>query len=292
MELFGYKLNLKKQHCILNDSNKTYEIKEPCVNIYIRLRNKCNATCKFCEFRGNHEDFNFDKFTMVLKEIRSKIKINKLSFTGGEPTSNIKLFGESIKFVKDLDQDIFTVVNTNGVNLFELLGLSKYLDSIAMSRHHYLDKINNSILGFEAPSNDDLARFQSLVDNKELMHLSCNLIKSHIDNEEEILKYLEFASSVGINDIGLVSLMKANDYCVDNQVLFDDIAFKSQRILNTKEWKNKDYCRCANYMYVPEGSDSLVKFYGRYYCQGSNPESQLVFDGINLKDGFDGNIII
>jgi len=118
-----------------------------------------------------------------------------------------------------------------------------------------------------------------------------NLIKRYIDCEEEIIKYLQFASEVGIYDVGFVSLMRINDYCKENQVLFDNIDFTSGRIRKTKEWKNKDYCRCANYLYIPKNNDRLVKFYGRYVCQSKNTESQLVFDGINLRDGFGGNII-
>ena len=55
---------------------------------------------------------------------------------------------------------------------------------------------------------------------------------------------MEVASEMGVLDVGLVSLMKVNDFCKDHQVLFDSIEFKSDRILKNKEWKHKEFCRC------------------------------------------------
>lgn len=291
IDFFGNVLKLRNQHCIKNGSNKAYKVEEPYVNIYVRLRNKCNANCEFCEFRGDTESFNINKFETLISEMKNKVKINKISFTGGEPTLNLNLLETVLKVTNEIDPNIFTVINTNGINLMKLIKVSKYLDSIALSRHHYIDEINNKILGFKAPSREDIKRFQEKISNKNLLHLSCNLIKDLIDKEEEILNYMEVASEMGVLDVGLVSLMRVNDFCKDNQVLFDSIEFKSDRILKNKEWKHKEFCRCANYLYMPKNEQNLVKFYGRYYCQTQNVESQLVFDGEHLKDGFNGKII-
>lgn len=291
IDFFGHTLKLREQHCIKNNSTRAYKVDEPYVNIYVKLRNKCNANCKFCEFRGDKESFDLDKLRLILSELRKKVIINKVSFTGGEPTLDLALLEKALSITKNIDKNIFTVINTNGMNLINLLNLSRYLNSIALSRHHYIDNVNNEILGFKAPSSEDIKLFQQKVDNKDLLHLSCNLVKGYIDSNEEILKYLEASSNMSVYDVGLVSLMEVNDYCKDKQVLFDAINFATERIYKNKEWKNKDFCRCANYIYIPKNDTTLVKFYGRYYNQCKSVESQLVFDGEYLRDGFNGTII-
>lgn len=286
-KLFGTTINLRSEHCIKDNSGEVYRVSEPYTNIYVRLRNDCNAKCKFCEFRGNQEKFNLDKFKFVLKEIRKTMKINKVSFTGGEPTLDIQLLSSAIEVARQIEKDSFVVVNTNGVNLHKLVGLD--INSIAMSRHHYLNEKNNELLGFNAPTKTDIRAFP----NKSILHLSCNLVKGYIDSEEEIINYLEFCNEVGVDDVGLVSLMKINDYCTDHHIDFNDLDFSGHsNILRNRTWNNHDCCRCANYIYASKVDANIVKMYSRYYVKANNVESQLVFDGENLKDGFNGKIII
>lgn len=289
IKLFNSFINVKSEHCINNKSKEIIKIDKPYVNIYVKLRNDCNAKCKFCEFTNNEIFFNMDKFRTVLQYINNELKINKVSFTGGEPTlDKCHLLFECSKFVKSLDRNIFTVVNTNGANFYLLKNII-YLDSIALSRHHYDDKINNEILGFNAPSLEQIKDFA----NKNILHLSCNLIKGYIDNETEVIKYLETAAQVGVLDVGFVSLMKVNNFCNEHHIDFSTLNFDNYKnIYINKDWSHGDTCKCRNYLYISDSTCDIVKAYSRYYQKTDGPiESQLVFDGKNLKDGFNGKII-
>lgn len=288
-ELFGKTITLRDNCCrnILDSSSLQTKVTKPYANIYVRIQNTCNAKCKFCEFTGEGKKFDKYKMYYAISEMSKKFKINKVSFTGGEPTLNVELLKDAINLIKEIDKDIFIVVNTNGYNLKKLIGIP--IDSVALSRHHYDDNINNSILGFNAPSSSDIKS----VSDKLNLHLSCNLLKSNIDNKDSIIKYLEFADNVGVDDVGFVSLMKVNDYCKDNFIDFHDINIQEdERFFRNREWQYDDVCKCVNYLYIAPNTGNVVKFYSRCSLKPNNVESQLVFDHDVLKDGFNGDIII
>lgn len=282
--LFDKQINIRDYHCLKNNSNEKYEA-DPYVNIYVRLRNNCNAKCKFCEFTSQKENFNLYKFESKLKSISKRIRINKLSFTGGEPTLNTDLLNECLNYVKYLNKDIFTVINTNGFNISNID--FNRVNSIALSRHHYDDKINNEILGFNALSAEQLKRFK----RKGILHLSCNLQKDYIGSEEEVIKYLEFSDSINVTDVGFVSLMKVNDFCKEQHIDFSNLNLNSKYLYNNKTWNNFGNCKCANYLYAGQ-SGNIVKAYARYYCNNKEAISQLVYDGEYFREGFNGQIII
>jgi hypothetical protein len=107
--------------------------------------------------------------------------------------------------------------------------------------------------------------------------------------------YLEFCDSVGVSDVGLVSLMKVNDYCKDRFIDFNDIKDninrqKKKNLFNNINWNRGNDCRCANYLYISNRAN-VIKLYSRYYCNSKNVSSQLVYDINTFKDGFNGRII-
>ena len=286
--LFDHELHLKEYSCSLN-GRQPYKFDKPYINMYVRLSNTCNASCKFCAFCGHYQKFDVQKFKYVLKYINDRIRINKLSFTGGEPTGDFSLFKEMLSFVNELNPNIFTVVNTNGLNLSKMDKLD--INSIALSRHHYDDDKNNELFNITNISADEIANFAK--DNSNL-HLSCNLVKGYIDSQEEVLRYLDWCDSINARDVGFVSLMSANDFCKERFIDYTVItSIKNKRLLKTKEWcKNVDnpLCRCNNYVYMGSSGD-FVRAYARYYVSSDNAESQLVFDGDCLKDGFNGKVL-
>jgi hypothetical protein len=86
--------------------------------------------------------------------------------------------------------------------------------------------------------------------------------------------------------------MPVNDYCKDNFVDFKDIDFsKISNLYLSKEWNNKTYCRCRNYVFLSK-KGVPVKVYFRYYVDPTYSTSVLVYDGKNLKEGFNGKIIL
>lgn len=292
--LFGKEINLKSHCCTLN-GQEPQPIETPYINLYIQLKG-CNAKCKFCTFRECANDFNFKKFKEVLSELKKSVPINKVSITGGEPTFDLKRLYEIADIVKHKVPDCFFVVNTNGYQLLDLYkyGNSRMFDSISLSRHHYDDKENNEILGFESVSKRELEIIQKVWwQQKDKLHLSCNLINGYIDSPKKVYKYLEFAGKVKINDVGFVSLMKINYFCENNFVDFSDLKLKHKRLFKTKEWKFMDSCKCNNYLYIPNDINSdVVKVYYRCFMMRSEVCNSLVFDGENLKIGFDGLTLI
>jgi organic radical activating enzyme len=248
--LFDKKIPIKSHYCSLNGS-EMFPIKEPYVNLYIQLKG-CNAKCSFCSFQNVAKPFDFNKFEEVLQSLQGEIRVNKISITGGEPTLNLPKLYKIINLVRLYFPDSFFVMNTNGssgkpprynVPLVEMFydGMLEKFDSISISRHHYTDYHNDEIFGekniFKQENKGDfvidvtsngihmlskqqLQGLQSMVNNKNLFHLSCNLIKGQIDSTQKIYNYLEFANYVKIYDVGFVSLMKINDFCKFKVIIY------------------------------------------------------------------------
>jgi len=292
--LFEKNVNLKTHFCTLNGENPV-SIKNPYINLYIQLKG-CNAKCKFCTFRECANDFNFEKFEEVICELKKTVPINKISITGGEPTYDLKKLYKIVEIIRKNVPDCFFIVNTNGYQLIDLYkdGVIKWFDSVSLSRHHYDDKANNEILGFKSIPKRDLEGIQKdWWQYKDKLHLSCNLINGYIDSPKKVYKYLEFAGKVKINDVGFVSLMKINYFCENNFIDFSDLKLKHKRLFKTKEWKFMDSCKCNNYLYIPNDINSdVVKVYYRCFMTRSEVCHSLVFDGENLKIGFDGLTLI
>lgn len=230
INVFGYDIKLKENSCQENGNCFSKKIDVPYVNLYVRIENSCNAKCPFCKFAGKKAKFDFYKFYYVLHEPRKHVEINKISFTGGEPTLNFCDLTKCFDLVKQLDKEIFTVTNTNGTRLEDLC-YSPFIDSIALSRHHYNQVENDKIFGMKTPKLDQIRDWNI---NKNI-HLSCNLIKGQIDNEDNLIEYLHSVSKYGIDDVGFVSLMNVNEFCNEHKIDFSDITFNNPDVLVTKE---------------------------------------------------------
>jgi MoaA/NifB/PqqE/SkfB family radical SAM enzyme len=294
IDIFNKTIMTKDYHCQKNLCNDLWHVKDPYVNIYVKVTEKCQAKCKFCEFCSQENtEFDLHKFYYVMSELQKKIIINKISFTGGELSLDIDNFKSILIKTKEVSPKSFIVANTNGYNISELMDMDE-IDSVALSRHHYNERKNSEIFGINSfiniPTNNELNNLH----NKHKIHFSCNLVKGYIDSYEEMCKYLEWSASVGVRDVGFVTLMKVNDYCTDNHIDFRDIDLSNkENILHYQTWNNKGSCECRNYVFNPKDGDSLVKIYARYnsdFAKGN--ESNLVFDGSYLRTGFGGEIII
>lgn len=292
INIFGKDIIAKEYACQKNLCNDLYKVHEPYINVYVKVTESCQADCPFCEFHTNKDkwDFNIHKMYYVLNELQKKIKINKISFTGGEVSMKMITFKKIVKAVKEVTPNSFTVVNTNGLRIHDILEMPE-IDNVSLSRHHYIDSHNNDIFRTDdVPSSIEIGTLP----NKEKLHFSCNLIKGYIDSYQEACNYLEWAASVGVYDVGFVTLMKVNDYCKEQHVDFRDLDItQGEQILHYQTWKNKNTCECRNYMFNPKNNENLVKVYARYnhdFLKGN--ESNLVFDGLHLREGFYGDIII
>lgn len=288
-------IQFKECSCSLNGVEGS-KIQHKYVNIYVKIADRCNARCKFCDYHDKNYGFkfDFDKFRQVLLQLKkSDITVNKISFTGGEPTTNITGLYNAMHFTRKNLRNVFIVVNTNGYNLYWLYGLHDEfgINSIALSRHYYYDNINEMIFGIKTVPN--FKRIQSFQKKFNNIHLSCNLIKGYVDNQTEVTRYLEHAYKLGVYDVGFVGLMPITKFAETYFVDFSKIIKCNEQLCCNLEWSYKGICKCSNYLFLPKFGDKIVKFYARHRMKDSTPVgSNLFFDGENLMENFAGKIII
>jgi molybdenum cofactor biosynthesis enzyme MoaA len=265
------------------------EVKRPFFNIQIKL-NGCNANCEFCISKTGKK-FNEDLFFDKLTEIREKAFIKRLNITGGEPTINFELYNRIVRKLRELLPETFIVLNTNGYNFEKVFESDshKYLNNIQLSRHHYIDEINNKILGFKSVPRELIKKINEDLEHK-FLNLSCNLIKGYIDKDEEVYKYLDDASDLDIRWVGFVSLIPLNDFCKENYIDFESLNLTNKRLILMQSHCLNDTCKCADYLYVPNDLSFPIKVYNKI-IKKSNVKHILVFDGENFNVGFDGELL-
>lgn len=272
-----------------NENGNSIEITENSIDLYIVITRNCNVNCPFCTYHQNKEisPVDISKVQETLDELSKICILNTIHFTGGEPTLELDKIIEISTYAKKIFPSVITSVNTNGSFLSSLRGL-QCLDNIALSRHHYDDEINREIFKSNLPPTAEaIASFP----NREKIHLSCNLIKGYIDNEQELEDYLEFSSHIDVNDIGIVSLMDNCKYSIDNFVDFEKFDLSKIKNLQkcrcycNKNENNIPLCRCENYLYLSKNMH-LISMYHRYAIKHNDIASYLVYENNQLTQGF------
>ncbi len=285
IKIFDKLIEYKDFDCSLNGGAK--EKNNPYVNLFVRTNDACNANCSFCEFHKKEtKEFDIYKFYYILDYLKNKkVYVNKINFTGGEPTLYWDNLVRIVKMAKNKHPRSYLTLNTNGFNLERIEEIISILNSVSVSRHHYdmdkdkiIFKTNNFI------SNKKIANFP----NKNKLHLRCNLIKGYIDNEIEIKKYIEFFSDLGVIDFGFVSLMLLNDFCKENFVDFKDLDIKFS--VSKERTEELIQCSCRNFLYTTE-KGNMVKLYSRWLGNCNANYSTLVYDVDTLTYGFGGEKI-
>lgn len=237
-------------------------------NLYIKITDYCNAKCKFCSNQSSKpgkEKLDLDKLEIVLKELKNKKMLNRISITGGEPLLYIDRLNNILNKVFEVIPDARVTINTNGINFSEIKKLDSLskLEGIHISRHHWDDKINDQIFGVKTAKNEDIKSLYDSVDNKKLIRLNCLLIKDYIDCKDQVRKYLEKASKIGVFRVGFVSLMPTNQYCKDKYINFNDIFNDlDSDFLRTNHYYDSNICECCNGIYLSKDGD-LVEYYAR-----------------------------
>ena len=269
--------------CVEGD-NSPIKMNYPSTSIYVVLTRECNASCKFCTFRGKVDNVDVDKFIDTLQYLLTFCDINTIHFTGGEPSLCIDILNDLCDMIKGVNELITTSVNTNGIYLEEL-GKIETLDNIALSRHAISDKDNQYL--FNSDSIPNLSRLIEFK-NKSKLHLSCNLIKGFIDNETSIKDYLEFAGDiVGCNDVGFVGLMKVNDFCIDSYIDFPilkDICC-SRQLQDIDKDTNKVYCKCSNYLYTTKKLNIVSAYYRHVVANRCNNDI-FIWENNEIRQGW------
>ena len=290
--IFGHEVEVRAQTCNMN-SVRGSSVAEPYINLYVRITNNCNAACEFCEFNGvDRNQFDMMKFMYTLYRLYREVKINKIAITGGEPTTWVGYVQNIVKAVKELDPTIYTVVNTNGYRWKPLMDYLPYIDSVALSRHHISDTVNTNIF-----DTHDVASLMDIADfpDKSKLHLSCNLMRGYVDSAEKAHEYIEHFSTLGVLDVGFVSLMQINAFCKSRHINFNELELESmpdtiRTMTQSQGDLKKPSCRCANFL-TSTSNGSIVKSYARYYAEPEACSALLVFDDNQLKVGFNGKTI-
>lgn len=287
-------MNIKfKEYSCENQYGESFKYDDNTIALYIVLTRKCNTQCKFCEYHSGESEIDLDKFEKTLDKLLKQCNISTVHFTGGEPTLEIDKLKQLCKIIKSKSKLIYTSVNTNGTRLSELADIEE-LDNIALSRHAILDKENQEIFGSKlVPTSVEINKFK----DKHKIHLSCNMIKGYVDSYSKLIEYLELASMLGINDVGLVGLMNINEYCNQHLINIEDIDIKETKDLiksrcfkNINSKTNEICCKCENYLYRA-ANKNLISLYRRHAIKNNDISDYLVYENNKLKQGFNGSII-
>ena len=226
IELFGNKLLVNDNLC-MEDSNAEYKF-NPSLRLYVKVTDRCNANCEFCANKGC-EDFgkiDLSKLRYVVEYLKAKNDLKSISITGGEPMSNPKLLESIVTTIWNVDPDIRIGISTNGYKLREFAyfdGVDN-LESIHISRHHYLDEENNKIFKSNlVAQSEDIAFLQSRLNDKKIININTMVMRDYIDSLQQVKKMLNHVGSLGIYKDGFVSLMQINAYCKKHFINFNDI---------------------------------------------------------------------
>lgn len=239
---------------------------KPYVNLFVRVTDMCHDNCPFCTFRSKDSScFSLSLLALVMSVIdKKKVRINRVSFTGGEPALFASKVEEACEYIRLFDRNIPIIVNTRkGILLPPHL-----VDSISMSRH-----------SVEDPSIEEFVKHYG----KDKIHVSCVLQKGIVDTEDKIKEFISHYEKQGAEDFGFVELMKTNQYAKEHFVEFK--APLSYRQYNSLSMVG---CSCANYV-----SDKYP--FSTLYFRGVKPNCDsrgtYVLDVDCLRYGFDGDII-
>lgn len=174
----------------------------------VSLLKACNFNCFYCKpppyNSMTQRDFTRpDKFKSAI-ELVGRLGINKIRFTGGEPTLYNGL-NELISFTKTMDGNIKTALTSNGLLLKKMApALAKAgLDSINISLDSVDAKKFSSITGarcFEKVVSGIKAAIEFIPEVK----LNCVVIRDV--NDDEVDAMVSFANDLGI-DIRLIEYM-------------------------------------------------------------------------------------
>lgn len=272
-------IKIKDEECICNQNlviDRTRTIENQRVDITFIVGEKCNAKCEFC--CGPTEliqNIDIDAFKTFFTECISKINVRKITFTGGEPT--LLVYFNKIKeiclWIKSVSPYTEIIINTNGTNLV-ILDNQEWIDTIALSRHHYNSNINDAILKTHSATDNEIISFK----DKNKITLSCVCQKRYIDSGEELEKYLNYALSLGINMVGIYSLIPINKFAIDNYIDPYNFIF-SKNVLNYKiyDYPRKNVCQCKNFTYINNDLKSIFFYIRKNLNPSYNKGSYIVW---------------
>lgn len=309
MEAIVVVVNMKKikifnQDIIVKDSFCTSHPKKiiksnPSLRLYIKLTDCCLANCKFCS-NENSKDFgelDLEKLSFVISYLKEKDILHGISITGGEPLMNKEKLFEVLDLIFRIDKNIEISISTNGYQCKELANYDNVnkLESIHISRHHYLESKNKEIFKTNnIATTKDIMYLQEKLKDKKIININTIIMKEGINSLEEIKKMLDYVGDIGVYKNGFVSLMKCNSYAKEQFINFNNI-FNSldKDFFSAHHFYSKDYCECIDGIYLSK-NNKLVEYYARMVKDVDCPyTTQLVYTSDNkVTSGFGKKILL
>jgi len=177
----------------------------------VMLTEKCNGSCSWCvEQNGFHPEYHAS-----VNELSDAIKscdAPNIILLGGEPT----LYKNLVTLIEKTARNKNIYITTNGSML-----TGDYIDKI-----HEIRGINISIHHYKLNKNKEITDIKLEQETLEEaiarcrywnipIRFNCNIINGHIDSEEEILKYIQWAKETGADKIRFAELKIEEDNFVD-----------------------------------------------------------------------------
>lgn len=284
MLIFDKDIKVKDYDCSFNPNE--FQKKPVKLNLYVQMNNKCNAKCDFCNPGCIDSNFDFDKLEEIIHYLHTNHLINRISITGGEPLLNPKRLKRILKIAQRYPYQI--ALNTNGFNLDILEDVYDDVDRIFISKHHYNNQINDSIMKIHTPTIEDL----SSIDVRNKITLHCVLQKGYIDNAEKMKQYMDYMGTTYIRNIKFISLYQLTDKAIEKMIEIQPLMDEFSQHTNAGVLYDKCYCSCLDFVYVTSNGKVINAILRNNKTNHFHCCRQLVFNGENLYDGFEKKILI
>ncbi|MFX0099581.1 MAG: radical SAM protein [Candidatus Hodarchaeota archaeon] len=231
------------------EGGKTYSVYGNC-NLSIYSGASCNGNCPFCveklrplsrgclleDQKENIDDTSY--FRALDAALRAVKPLNpSVSITGGEPSLDPRL----PRMISLLKHHGFRkrTMTTNGSGLVKNHFLESLISGgfshLNLSRAHHDDELNQEFMQLDPfiPNKDLYQIIARLRDTRLRPRLSCVLLNEGINDLNGIIDYLEWAASIGVDNVVFRQLMDFDrstyrsdpivDYTMKNQVLISKI---------------------------------------------------------------------
>jgi len=169
-------------------------------NFSVVVPGGCNGKCSFCFWKQGKICENYvSNLLETMNTLPSQFY--QLSLTGGEPSLSPYLD----KILENIDRNKWknTVLTSNGTNLLKFIPKMKgVIEHVNISRHHYDDKINESIFGTDTVPNS--AKLKQLVNELHKAGIDVTysaVLTEDLNSKEGVEKYIKFANSHGVKQV-------------------------------------------------------------------------------------------
>jgi molybdenum cofactor biosynthesis enzyme MoaA len=268
VNLFGKEITLKNYICSLNGEAYREKPKDIKLQLTICPTSFCNASCPFCIAvnTDKREFVDLAKLKNCLEKLKEENIVRGISFTGGEPFTDVRLLNNIINLIFEIFGESMEVsVTTNGINLEKIrdIEMLSHLEALHISRHHYNDEINRKFFGIDVPSNEKLSEILHSFPFKDLFVLNCLLLKDYIGTPDEAHKFMDFAIDSGAGKVAFISCIPINDFSREQTIDYRNVLLDDDdALLFLRGYRDFNFCNCRDGVYASP-SGKLIEFYGR-----------------------------